>query len=231
MDIKTIYEFDVKIEKEIEKSVTTTEEDREIITKTKVKELVPVYFAFKKASRGERESCEEYRAAAWSKAIEKNIMPEIVALKKYNDYLTSEDQEKEYINVIAEMEIKRKQLEVESVDKEKITDEILKLGEKISIFEKQREAFFQNTAEAKARTKAIEWLMLNLSFYKESVDKPWEQFFKGPNLLEKYQYSEKLEDAENELYLKAKDKLMFLAAIFLSLGNNFNKEEIEEFMK
>jgi chemotaxis response regulator CheB len=231
MNIKTIYEFDVNIEKEVEKVETKNENGAEITTKIKSKELVPVYFAYKKTSRGERETCEEFRAAAWGKAVEKGIMTEAIALKHFNNLggILSDGQKKDYTDILAEIQKKSDELKGENVDKDSVNKKIAELSEQIAVFQRQESAFFENTAEVKARLKAIEWLTLNMSYFKEDKTKDWEPFFKGETLEKKYEYSDKLEEDKNELYFKTRDKLMLISALFLSLGNNIKKEDIESF--
>ena len=150
-NIKTIYEFDVKIEKEVEKVETKIEEGKETITKIKVKEPVSTFFAFKKPSRSEREGCEEFRAASWGKCIEKGIMPEAVLLKTYSNHggILSDGQKQEYNDLIAAIESKTKEYDkIDGEDKEKVLKEIVNLREQIYTFERSQSGFFDNTAEA-----------------------------------------------------------------------------------
>lgn len=234
-----IYEFEVMIEKEVSKTKTETEENKEIVITTKNKELVPVYFAFKKASRGDREEVETERAATWSKAVERGIMTEAMALKYFNNQggILSDEQKKDYNDCLAAIESKRielKKLETdektpEAGDKEKIEKEIEIFNQKLLAYQRLETAFFENTAETKARLRAIEWLVLNLSYFKEDKAKNWEPFFKGKDSKEKSEYSEKLEEESNELYIKTRDKLTIIAALFLNSGNSLKKEDIEKF--
>jgi hypothetical protein len=229
---KLLYEFDIKIEKEVEKTETIKEGDKEVITKTKVKELAPVFFAFKKPSRSERESCEEFRAAAWGKCIEKGIMPEAVLLKTYSNHggILSEGQKKEYNDLLSTIETKTKEYnDAASEVKENILKEIINLREEVITFQRSQSGFFENTAEAKSRLKTIEYITLMFSYFREDAAKNWEPFFKGDTLEKKYNYLEKLEDDSNELFLKSTDKLTFISALWLHLGNNLKKEDIESF--
>lgn len=229
---KLLYEFEVKIEKEVEKIETKKEGDVETTTKIKVKELTPVYFAFKKPSRAEREACEEFRAAAWGKCVERGIMPEAVLLKTYSNHggILSEGQKKEYNDLIAEIEVKRIEYDkIEGEEKEKILREIVNLRDQILAFERSQSGFFDNTAEAKSRLKTIEYITLTFSYFREDSSKNWESFFKGDSVEKKYESLEKMEDESNELYLKSKDKLTFISALYLHLGNSLKKEDVESF--
>lgn len=230
MNIKTLYEFSIDVEKEIEKVETKNENGTETTIKTKVKESVPVYFAFKKASRNERESAEEYRVAVWGKAVERGILPQAIIAKQYSNYggIFSETQKKEYNELLETVSNKRKEYETsDDINKERLKIEIQKLGEKIMEFENSQSEFFINSAEAKARNKTIEWLVLNLSFTRDDNTKEWKPFFLGDSLEKKYESLEKMEEEESEFYIKTRERLMFVAAMYLALGNSIKKEDID----
>lgn len=239
-EIKTIYEFSVSIEKEVEKVETKTENGSEVTTKTKVKESVPVYFAFKKPSRVERESVEEHRAAIWSKyVIEKGIVSEAVLLKAYSNSggILSEQDKKFYTEMRALLATKIKEYqdkpdtEENKSFRESLMKEIMDLRDNIVTFERAQSAFFDNTAESKARVKAIEFIILNFSYFRHDAKNSWEQFFKGDSLERKYDDLDKKDEESDELYNKTKDKLSFVASLYFSLGSNLKKEDIDTFEK
>lgn len=231
MNIKTIYEFNIMVDKEVEKTETKNENGVETITKTKVLEKAPIYFAFKKASRTDREICEETRAAAWSKAVEAGIQPEAILIKsKYGESFMN-DTRKNYIDTLAALDIKRKELDKENADKDSINNDIRLLNDNIVQIQRDQMSFFENTAEVKARVKAIEWLTLNMSYFREDKNKDWQPFFKGDTLKEKYDSADKMDDENNDLYNKSRDKLSLAAAAFLTVGNGVTADMIDEMMK
>ncbi len=234
---KYIYEFEAKVEKEVTK-VEKKEENGAITTvETKVKESVPVFFAFKKPSRAEREDAEEYRARKWGEFVKKGIMPEAILLKSYANYggILDEEQKKYYIKIRASYaeKLERLQLAKISKDEEKsieLMSESLRLRDEIIEFERNQSAFFENTAEAKSRNKLIEYLILKLTYFKSSSDKQYEPYFKGEEVDEKLKFLENLEDSKDELILKVWGQLLFISSLYVSLGGDLKKEDIEEFI-
>ncbi len=115
--------------------------------------------------------------------------------------------------------------------RDSITTDILDLRERFIRLQQSQESFFANTAEAKARNKLIEWLVLHLSYHRVDEAKPWEPFFIGEDTTSKIVNLEKMEEGEDDLYLKSRDQLTFIAALWVSLGGNLKKEEIDMLMK
>ena len=214
MPIKTIYEFPV------------TKAD-----KTKVA------FAFKKPSRAEREDADMWHAAWVNKCLERGLAPQALVIKLYaNAGGTFNNAEKAEFDSIRS-QLLAKQLEHETsmigtdlVLRDRLTTELLDLRERFIKMQQSQETFFANTAEAKARNKLIEWLVLHLSYYRIDETKDWQPFFVGDDTESKIGYLEKLEDAEDELYKTAIDQLTFVAALFVSLNGNLKKEDIDAFL-
>jgi hypothetical protein len=236
---KSLYEFEVLVEREVEKTITTEKDGKTITETTKSKEKVPVYFSFKKPSRAERELAEEERVSWWSRYVEKGILPEALLLKTYANYggILSEEQKKYYDELQLDLHNTIEDIyqakALNKDDKEMIdvlTKKMIDLRGKIIDFKQNQSVFFDNTAEAKAKGKLIEFLLLNLSFFKKNKEDNWNMFFKGDNLEQKLEYVESLEESEDELYNLSKDKLGFIAAICASSGSSLKKEEIDEIM-
>lgn len=237
---KFIYEFTVDIEKEIEKTTVEEKDGVKTSTTTKVKELSPIFFAFKKPSRNERESADEYRAMYWSKYVEAGILPQAILLKKYanNGGILSDEDRVNYQTMQLDLYNKmdnQKELKILKPDDkdgyEKIMLEIIDLRGKILEFEKNQTSFFDNTAEAKSHIKYLEYLILNLCYTKSTSDGTWIQFFPGDTMNKKLDFLESLEENETHIYQKVKNKFIFLASIYVSLGGNVKKEDIDKFEK
>lgn len=234
-DIKYIYEFSIDVLKEIEK--TEQKEENGVITTitSKVKEKVPMFFAFKKPSRAEREDAEDYRVKMWGEFVKKGVMPEAILLKNYSNYggILSDDQRKNYQKMRVDYGNKLELYQLSKISKDEksseLMGEIITLRDNIISFEREQNTFFENTAEAKSRNKLIEYILLNMFYYKDNNDKLYEIYFKGNNLSEKYDFLEHLEETENEIYLKIRDRLAFVASLYVSLSGNIKKEDIEEF--
>lgn len=234
---KYIYEFDVKIEKDVNK-VEKKEEGGAVTTiETKVKEFVPVFFAFKKPSRAEREDAEEYRAKKWGEFVKKGIMPEAILLKSYANYggILDEAQKKYYIKVRADYAETLEKMQLAKINKDEdkaiqLMAESLGLRDEIVEFERNQSSFFENTAEAKSRNKLIEYLILKLTYFKEKSGEEYKQYFKGEEVDDKLKFLENLEDSKDEIILKVWSQLLFISSLYVSLGGDLKKEDVEEFV-
>lgn len=239
-NIKTLYTFSITVTREVDE-VTTTEADGKVITETtKVKKPVEIFFAFKKPSRSERELAEEERAIWWSKYVERGILPEAQLLKLYlnGGGILSDDQKKEYTDLRVKLFDKGKEHTISLVankdnkdEQDRLYREYLDLRDKVLAFEQEQSSFFENTAEAKSRVKVADYLVTNLSYWREGAHKPWVPFFKGANSAEKAGDLAVKDEAADELYILSKDYLYFLASFLFASGYNATTESIDEYLK
>jgi hypothetical protein len=218
-NIKTLYTFSVEDKAATETSPATKR-----------------YFAFKKPSRAEREDAEMEYAACVNKCLERGLMPQALLIKQYaNAGGTMNDSEKGEFNVIRnqlltkEGELAKALIGTDLALREQLTAELLDIREQYVRFQQSQETFFSNTAEAKARNKLIEWYVINMAYHRSDETKPWEVFFIGDKIEDKLIYLDKLEENEDALYLKSKDQLAFVAALYVSMGGNLKKEDIDAF--
>lgn len=238
-NIKILYSFPVNVEREIEE-ITTREEAGKVITETiKVKKIVPVYFAVKQPSRSDRERAEEERAIWWSKYFDMGIKTEAMLIKSYaNDGgILSDAQRMQYAETKSLLLQKMEEYELLKVVKKDDTEaisktrlELINLRDRILRFEQEQATFFENTAESKARIKLAEWLVVNLSYYRDSEDKPWIPYFTGSNHAEKMALMEKLEDTNDELYRLAQPQLYFVVSFLISSNFSATKTNIDEYL-
>jgi hypothetical protein len=226
--MKTLYTFSVG--KQIEKTV-------EGIT---VKEVVPVSFCLKKPSRNEKEEAEITRAEYLAKYIRRGVLPEAILSKNYSDQggVLDEYQKNLYTNLSIKLYEKTQEFQkisaVEPVDKvaaETALKEIVEIQNEITKFQYGQNVFFENTAEFKAKTKLIEWLLCYLTYFKETPESEWQEYFKGDSFEERLDYIESLEEKEDEIYLKIKNELIFAISLFVHLGGDVKAEDIERSIK
>jgi hypothetical protein len=238
--MKTVYEFIVTTEREVEETTTKQEGDKIVTETVKVKKRVPTWFAFKQPSRMEKELAEEERAAWWSRYVEKGILPEALLLKRYADYggILSEEDRKYYQNLRSEMILTQQEWrelyindKTNEVRKRELADKLADIQERLVQFEQEQDVFFSNTAEAKARAKLIEWLVMHLSYVKYDENKEWEPYFKGIVTEEKIKSYDKLVDAQDGILAKSYPILSFVATIYSSSQGGLNKELLDEFLK
>lgn len=238
--MKTIYEFEVKKQVEVDKVETREENGATISVTTKVKEDKPIFFAIKRPSRNEKEEGEMHRAAYFALCVERGIITQAALRKKYGDTggIYTNEEEKQYSILRAKLRDSLEQYQLLSVNldekdkgkRDQIFEEIFDIRRKIIEFENSATLFYQDTAESKARNKLIEYFILNLTYFKDGVDKEWAPFFKGESVEEKTKYLATLEDNDDELYLKVGEKLAFVVTLLLT-SPNLTKEEIENIEK
>lgn len=239
MPYKSLYEFTITQEREVDET-TKREEDGKTISETvKVKKSTKVWLSFKKPSRPERELAEEERAAWWSRYVEKGILPQAILLKTYansggilnkEDYAYYRTLEKEFLDTqkkIQEMYVNEKDKVQEIAQLEMRFMDIRNL---LLEFEQKQSVFFDNTAEAKAKAKLINYLVLHMSYVKFDETKDWEPFFKGVTIEEKQEYFDKLEEDNDDLLSKSYQILYFVATMFSTQGG-FHKDSFDEYLK
>jgi len=240
---KSIYEFEIQKEVEVDKVETREENGSTISVTTKVKENKPTYFAIKRPSRNEKEEGEMNRAAHFALCVERGVITQAALRKKYGDTggIYTNEEEKQYAILRQKLRDLLEDYQLASVDLDKKTeeekkrrneifDEIFEIRRKIIEFENSATLFYQDTAESKARNKLIEFFILNLTYWKTEKDKEWVPFFKGNTLEEKLAYLCDLEDNDDEIYLKIGEKLAFVVTLLLT-SPNLTKEEIESIEK
>lgn len=237
---RILYNFTVFSESLVDETTSREENGQTISVTTKVPKRTPAYFAFKEPSRAEREDADVERAIWWNKFVERGLKPQAELMKKYSNVGTSmsDEQKSAYrqkrVDLLKlEQELKRLFIN-EGENTAQIEETALKLEElrdDIVAFEREQSSFFENTAEAKAREKLIEYLVLHLSYFRLDESKDWEPFFKGANTAEKLNSFDRLVEEQSELLAKARTQLEFLAAVRASNSGPISRDRLEEFIK
>lgn len=238
--LRLLYDFSISINKEIDESTTREEDGKPITVISKVTKSTPVYFAFKEPSRAEREDADVERAAWWNKFVERGLMPQAELMKKYSNVGTSmsDEQKNAYrqkrVDLLKlEQELKRCLVnEPENTGKsEALMLKLEELRDDITAFEREQSSFFENTAEAKAREKLVEYLILHLSYFRHDPSKDWEPFFKGSNTAEKLISFDKMIEDQDELLGKSRTYLEFLAAVRASNSGPISRDSLEKYLE
>lgn len=246
-NIKTLYTFTVLSDRLVDETTSRDEPDpsnpdvvKTVSETRKVNKPVPTYFAFKRPSRSERELAEEERAVWWSKYIDMGIAPEAQLLKRYANMggILAEDDRKAYTEDRVALEAKMEELyilksmkDVNQSEVSRLTGEMIDLRDKIIRFEREQSTFFENTAEAKSRVKLCDYLVLHLSYVRDSEDKPWVPYFKGATTADKAAEMERLDETEDLIYREARLQLYFLASFLRDSDYRATTADIDEFLK
>ena len=136
---------------------------------------------------------------------------------------------------LAELELKRIQT-LEPENKEAINAvayRIVDLRQALIDLEQEQASFFNNTAEARAQQKLIQWLVLHLSYFKPTKpegESDWVLFFTGKTSEEKLACFDSMVEAKDELLNLSNNMLEFLATILASTNGNLSKEDLESFV-
>ena len=225
--INPLHEFTVSTIKEVDQTNTRVEDGKTITETVKVSKTINLPFCMKIPSRMENEEADIVRAVWWTKFLERGVMSEPMLIKKYtNDGGTLPQEDRTLLNDL-QAEFSAVQLELAEAEVlHKDSPDILRplrlkffdLREKITAIHRSQAHYFENTAEAKAREKHIEWLVLNMAYYKqyhadESLGE-WEPFFPGKTMDEKLGVYDKMLEERNELWAKAKGMLELLATFY-----------------
>jgi hypothetical protein len=228
---RALHEFNISLPREIEEEVSRVEGDKTITEKTKVTRTISIPFALKKPSRFEKDEADIYRSVWETRYLDAGIAPSAILLKKYANYggILSNEQ-KDYYNtlqrdfLLAESELRRLQVN-ERDNKVAIDDFALKmvtLRQAILDFQQEQSVFFNNTSEAKARQKLVEWLVLYLTYYRPLNDKgepgEWTPFFAGATIEDKLEAFDEIVEKNDEMWNAAHDLIELIATVYANGG-------------
>jgi hypothetical protein len=226
-NFKSIYEFSVPIVKQ------------SVVDGVETKEVTRYSFAIRKPSRSEKEEAEFVRSEYLGKYIRRGILPEAILNKTYeNQGGTLNETELAYVsNLNMRLYDKKEALKLASVGKEskEVIGDLLKdineIQREVTSIQYRQSRFFENTAEFKAKTKLIEYLFVNLVYWKPKEDSEWTRYFKSEDFEPALDELEKLEDSEDEIYMRMKDKALLAISMFVHMSGNVKFDDIEQTVK
>ena len=176
-----LYHFSIPslIKQELEIDPIQDEDGNEIKQFKTIKKEVPIKCAIKKPNRSLYEGGELFYSVELSKYIQAGMLTKTLLAKRFADDggALSKDQQNHYSDLYAnlhtkEQEIQRIQLDTDNVKKrakklQQLLLEITSLRQQLVEFESTQSALFDQTAEHKARNRAILWWVLHLSYIKD----------------------------------------------------------------
>lgn len=247
MSKKTIHEFTVNKEEEVEEETTSEVKNKETgeiekVTKTKtVKKEIPYTIRIASPSRRQVEDADMEFSIEMSKCIKKGILTKAMLAKKYSDSggLLSEEDSAELVRLyreLAELQnslgrsmSKKKKTEKEKQKETELTDSFAEVRKRIVDLETSYQNVFNHTADTKAQNKTILWYVLNLS-YISSPDEEERPLFAGETSEQKEESYYKLDEEGDEIYELAKEKLMTFIS-FWYFSQNASEEEFKNLEK
>jgi hypothetical protein len=234
--IKTLYTFTLDKEIEVEK---TEQIDSGTLTK-KVKETKTFEFALRKPTRSIADANELFYSVQFNEAIKAGLIPSALLAKRFNndngvlseaqfkDKQALYDELREVANNLTQ-HLQKKEEEHTEEEKKTATEWIEKynlLQKKINAYESAEQSLFDNTAENRARMKALTWYALFLS-YKKNDKGEFEPIYPGKTFDEKLKsYDELIEEKADELYIRASQKFSWLVTA-MYLGKASTPEDFK----
>ena len=178
---KWLYHFAVPamVEQEIEIDPTKDKDGNEIKQFKTIKKETPVKCAIRKPTRSLYEDGELFYSVELSKYIQAGMLTKTLLAKRFaNDGGALSDEEQDRYSLLyselhaKEQAIQRIQLDTDNVKKrakklQQLLLEVTSIRQQLVEFESTQSALFDQTAEHKARNKAILWWVLNLSYIKD----------------------------------------------------------------
>lgn len=232
--MKELFSYTVNLEKEVEKTETKEENGATISVTKKVKEDVPYRIIIKQPSKKNIEDGGLQFSVEMSNCIKKGILTKGMLMKKYRDTggSFSEEDQKELDSLSVILNAKSDEFRATPEDQKEKRDAILAevVAARRRILELQNihDALFANTADMIARNNSIRWYCLYLTYVQEMPSGEIKPMFAGNTLEEKLATLEKMDEEQNELYLKTYNKLSLFWS-FWYMGTNVTKEDLEKF--
>ena len=241
--MKTMFEFDIYHEKEIDKvEVSTNEKGEEVKTTSKVKTTVPVKLAIKKPTRSLFDEAELFYGVRLSEGIKAGLLTRALLAKRFNNDggVLSDEEQKEYNELYLEFfnlqsEFQKLSIKEESIrndeEKENLKTVIVKMNdarERLQKYEMAQANLFEQTAENRARNKTIMWWVLQLSLI-QGDDKKLKELFQDGTYEDKLKRYDEIEESESDIEKIAIQKLLYLIS-FWYIGRAASQDEFEKLL-
>lgn len=240
MEFKTLYQFTVDDEREVEKeSKRTNKKTGEVtITKRKVKTKVPIEVKIKRPSRRQLEEAELQYSIEISKCVKQGILTKAMLAKKYADTggAFSDEGFKEYGDLYKKiLDSQNEYIRLESIEKptakqkkriEEVKDEIAKVKRDLVEVESGLQNLFEHTADVRAQNKLLLWYSLHLTYIQDEEDEEPVEYFVGGDYEEKIEDYYNKEEEESPLYAQIIKKVSTVLA-FWFFNQASSPEEFE----
>jgi hypothetical protein len=241
--MKTMFEFDIYHEKEIEKvDVSTNEKSEEVKVTSKVKTTVPVKLGIKKPTRSLFDEAELFYGVRLSEGIKAGLLTRALLAKRFNNDggVLSEEEQKEYNDLynkffnlqtdFQSLSLKQEAIrtEEEKANLAKVIEEMTQAREMIQKYEMAQANLFEQTAENRARNKTIMWWVLQLGLI-EGEDKKLKDLFGQGSYESRLQKYDDIEESEFGIEKIALQKLLYLIS-FWYVGRAATQEEFSKLL-
>lgn len=236
--MKELFDFTVKVNREVDKTETREEDGKTITITTKAKEDIPVRIIFKQPSRRDIEDADLQFSVEMSNCVKKGILTKGMLVKKYSDTggMFSDGDNRRLTDLYVEIAKLQKEYTSLSLKTNRSAEEENTILEKIAQARKEAVQIeteylnlFNHTADVIAQNNIIRWFCLNMT-YKQESGGTVAPFFIGSNIQEKLDFMNKLDEEGDELYEKAYKKLATFVT-FWYYSKNANKDDFRQLEK
>lgn len=219
--------YTVKEKRTEKQNKTVTEEREETIE-------IPVRVILRKPTRTQLEDGDMFYTIWLNKYVKMGLLTRAMLAREHLNVGGSltEEEKKRYSQLYVKLYEKQQAVQKFSLksaeersndENERLKKAIEELGiirKELTDFEAVQASMFDHTADIKARNKAITWYLLNLAYYVEGENDDAEPLplFPGSDYDEKYNSYIELDETNDEVYLKAIDKLSSLTTIWYMSG-------------
>ena len=238
--MKRLYEFTVKKKESVEKEVPDVNKDGEEVTvKKTVEEEVEKKFFLRRPTRAMLDEGELYYGVELGKAIRAGMITRPLLHKRYtNDGgIMNEIQQKAFDEITKELrEIYAEQEVINQIDEKKRTnaqkkkhkeleDKAKPYLETMRRYNMAEESIFEDTAESRARNKAILWWVLFMSYKDDEAP-----FFNKGDLEDRLERYDEIDDEEDTFLSSAVAEFTYNVSLWYFARPN-SKEQFEELKK
>lgn len=242
---RELYSFNIEIEDEVEKEIVkevekkneetgeTEKVEEKVIRTQKVK--TPVRIILKKPTRTQIEDGDMFYSIWLNKFIKMGLLTRAMLAKKQVDIggALNDDDKLEYAKLYLKLFEKQQNIvrysakeeeDLSNDEKERLeasVSELAVIRKQLSDFEAAQSSVFDHTADVKARNKTITWFLLHLAYYikgEEEQDAEEAPLFSGTEYEEKYRSFQEADENQEEIFVKAIDKLSTIATIWYMSG-------------
>lgn len=221
---KIIHSWTVEIEREVDETTTETRDGQPVTITRKVKKPVATRMALKQPTRRELRTAELFYGTEFNRFVTMGFLPRSILVNKHLDLTGGvlSGKERDHISKLTiryaelEKDLIRALNEPEEV-RTKIQAEIASIRTEISNLNAANESVFSQTAEVKAQNQLAQWFAFNLVHVERNSK--WEPFFSGETFEQKEESMWKMEEENDEFYLKSIQKILTYIH-FYNMGAN-----------
>jgi hypothetical protein len=229
--MKRLYEFTLKKKEQVEKEVPDVNKDGEEITAKKtVEEEVEKKFFLRRPTRAMLDEGELYYGVELGKAIRAGMITRPLLHKRYtNDGgIMNELQQKAFDEITKELrEIydEKKRTNAQKKKHKELEDKAKPYLETMRRYNMAEESIFEDTAESRARNKAILWWVLFMSYNDDETP-----FFNKGELEDRIEKYDEIDEGQDPFLTSVVGEFTYNISLWYFARPN-SKEQFEELKK